>query len=131
MFECDFTAIIVFLTKFKKGVIMNPDTVLYVCGFIFAADRIYDIYVKYKRMADSPTSDLRQRVQNIEDEIDKIHGFLARDKARLDAIDRGMSVLQRAILALIDNAIEPTNKEPLLKAKDALDNYLIDKGLEA
>jgi hypothetical protein len=42
-----------------------------------------------------------------------------------------MSVLQRAILALIDNAIEPTNKEPLLKAKDALDNYLIDKGLEA
>lgn len=109
---------------------MNPDTVLYVCGFIFAADRIYDIYVKYKRMAESPTSDLRQRVQNIEDEIDKIHGFLARDKARLDAIDRGMSVLQRAILALIDNAIEPTNKEPLLKAKDALDNYLIDKGLE-
>ncbi len=113
---------------------MNPETmtaILSLCGAVITIDKVVDIVIKFKGRATSDVKHVSEKVQELEAEIDKIHGFLARDKARLDAMDKGMSVLQRAILALIDNAIEPTNKEPLLKAKDALDNYLIDKGLEA
>ena len=109
---------------------MNPDTIIYICGFIIAVDRVFDIYLKYKSRAINPTKDLQERVNNLEGSIEKIYGFLDRDKQRLDAIDKGASVQQRAMLALIDHAIEPTNKEPLLRAKDALDSYLINKGLK-
>lgn len=107
---------------------MNPDTIIYICGFIVAVDRVFDIYLKYKSRAENPTKDLGERVEILETEVEKIHGFLARDKARLDAADRGMSMLQKSMLALIDNAIDG-DKAPLLEAKRDLNNYLIERQL--
>lgn len=108
---------------------MIPDTIIYICGFIVAVDRVFDIYLKYKSRAINPTKDLQERVEKLEEDTEKIHGFLAKDKARLDAIDRGTSVLQKSILALIDNAIDDSDKAPLLEAKRDLNNYLIERQL--
>ena len=108
---------------------MIPDTIIYICGFIVAVDRVFDIYLKYKSRAINPTKDLREKVEELEAEVEKIHGFLARDKARLDASDKGMSMLQKSILALIDNAIDDSDKAPLLEAKRDLNNFLIERQL--
>ena len=62
---------------------MNPDTIIYICGFIVAVDRVFDIYLKYKSRAINPTKDLQGRVEKLEEDTEKIHGFLAKDKARL------------------------------------------------
>jgi hypothetical protein len=113
----------------ERGVKMNPDTIIYICGFIVAVDRVFDIYLKYKSRAESPTKSLQERIEKLEEDTEKIYGFLARDKTRLDASDKGMSMLQKSILALIDNAIDDSDKAPLLEAKRDLNNFLIERQL--
>lgn len=111
---------------------MNPETmtaILSLCGAVITIDKVVDIVIKFKGRATNDVKYLSEKVQEHEAEIDKIHGFLARDKTRLDAMDKGMSVLQKSILALIDNAIDDTDKAPLLDAKKDLNNFLIERGL--
>lgn len=108
---------------------MSIDSIVYVCGFVVSVDRVIDIALKFKGRAESPTKELQEKVERHDLEIEKIHGKLDRDKQRLDAIDKGTSVLQKSILALIDNAIDDTDKSPLLDAKKDLNNFLIERGL--
>lgn len=108
---------------------MNPDTIIYICGFIVTVDRVFDIYLKYKSRAESPTKSLQERIEKLEEDTEKIYGLLAKDKTRLDASDKGMSMLQKSILALIDNAIDDSDKAPLLEAKRDLNNFLIERQL--
>ena len=95
-------------------------------GILMAFDKTIDVVLKYKNRAEAPEA----RLRSVENEIEKIKGFLAHDKQRLDANDRGQSILQKSILALIDNAIDGTDKAPLYKAKEDLHNFLIEKQIE-
>lgn len=111
---------------------MNPEqmtAILSLCGAVITIDKVVDIAIKFKGRATNDTKHLADKVQKLESDVEKIHGFLDRDKQRLDANDRGMSVLQKSILALIDNAIDGSDKSPLLDAKKDLNNYLIERGL--
>lgn len=106
---------------------MNTDTILYICGFIVSVDAVADIVLKFKKRAESPTKTLEERVAKLENEQEKIQGFLARDKARLDGVDQGMAILHESVLALVDHALDSSNIEPLLSAKKDLNSYLVGK----
>lgn len=53
--------------------------------------------------------------------------FFRRDKERLDAIEAGNRVTQRAILALLSHGIDGNDVDEMKTAKKELEEYLIKK----
>lgn len=109
---------------------MNTEIILGICGALITFDKVIDIVLKFKHRAEDPNIQLKTRISVIESDIEKMKGFLANDKVRLDMHDKGVSVLQKSILALIDNAIDDSDKTPLIQAKHDLNEFLINRQLE-
>ena len=68
-----------------------------------------------------------ERLCMIEERIKKHDQLFVNDKGRLDAMDEGNKVTQKALLALLSHAIDGNNIEPLKKAKEDLQEYLIER----
>lgn len=92
-------------------------------GVLMALDKTIDVVLKYKNRAEAPEA----RLRSVENEIEKIKGFLDNDKQRLDEHDRGSRILQKSMLALLSHAIDGNNVEPLREAKTELERFLIEK----
>lgn len=56
----------------------------------------------------------------------KADELFANDKARLDRIDAGQRVEQQGILALLDHGLDGNNVAQMEKAKNALQEHLIN-----
>ena len=57
----------------------------------------------------------------------EVDEYLALDKRRLDNMDEGNRVTQRALLALLAHGIDGNNVEQMEKAKSALEEHLINR----
>lgn len=75
----------------------------------------------------APNAAQDARLKELEDWRKKVDQALARDLHRFDALDEGERVTQRALLALLDHGIDGNNIEQMQRAKDALQNHLIDR----
>ena len=70
---------------------------------------------------------LDERLTKLEKQTEKYDTQFARDLRRLDAIEEGNRVVQRALLALLKHAINGNDVEECEKASKALDEYLIQR----
>lgn len=95
-------------------------TVVIFAGVLTIFNVIDKIVTKVKE-AKEPTQDLEKRVAELERKILESY-----DK-RIEDIEKGNKVTQRAILALLEHAIDGNNKNQLIKAKDNLNDYLTDR----
>lgn len=95
-------------------------TVVIGAGVLTIFNVIDKIVTKVKE-AKEPTQDLEKRVAELERKILESY-----DK-RIEDIEKGNKVTQRAILALLEHAIDGNNKNQLIKAKDNLNDYLTDR----
>ena len=95
-------------------------TVVIFAGVLTIFNVIDKIITKVKE-AKEPTEDLEKRVADLERKILESY-----DK-RIEDIEKGNKVTQRAILALLEHAIDGNNKNQLIKAKDNLNDYLTDR----
>lgn len=68
-----------------------------------------------------------KRLDDIEDWKACIDAKLDKDKQRLDAIETGNRVTQRAILALLAHGIDGNNMQQMEDAKAELQSYLINR----
>lgn len=75
----------------------------------------------------APSESLEERITLIEHKLLDYDSKLARDKARLDSIEEGNKVTQKALLALLSHAIDGDNVKELKEAKDELQAYLINR----
>ena len=57
----------------------------------------------------------------------KVDQALAKDLDRFASLDNGERVTQRALLALLDHGIDGNNVEQMKRAKDELQNHLINR----
>ena len=73
-----------------------------------------------ERRQDERLTDLEKRVARHDELLDN-------DKKRLEAIEEGNRVTQRAILALLAHSIDGNDVEKLQKAMEALQDYLIKR----
>lgn len=101
--------------------------ILWVCGAIAAVGAAVAVIVKAVTAAKSPWKKLEQRVEVMEKKLEQHSGYFANDKTRMDIMDEGSRVTQKAILAILSHAIDGNNVEGLKKAKDELQNYLIER----
>lgn len=78
------------------------------------------------RAAKAPEKQQTQRIDRLEDDVKSIKIKLGSDKQHLDDIETANRVTQEALLALLEHGLNGNNVEPMTKAKDKLQNYLIN-----
>ena len=68
-----------------------------------------------------------QKISQLESRLDSHDTYLKNDKDRIDSIEAGNKVTQQAILALLSHAINGDSREQLEKARNSLNDYLINR----
>lgn len=79
------------------------------------------------RVAKAPNAKQDERLDKVEKRLDDHDACLAADKHRLDTIDKGDRAIQRALLALLDHGIDGNNLTQMQRAKEELQNHLIER----
>lgn len=88
-----------------------------------AAEKI----AKVIRAAKAPNDEQDRRITAAEKDINDIKGFLAKDKKRLDTLEEGNRVTQRALLALLGHGLDGNNQKQMAEAKAELESHLINR----
>lgn len=79
------------------------------------------------RFAGKPQADIKEWRKGIEEWKKEVDKRLNSGNDHFTQIDDGNKVTQKAILALIDHAIDQNHTDKLIEAKDDLQNYLVNK----
>lgn len=77
--------------------------------------------------ARKPNEDQDKRLDALEGRMDAVERKLTNDKTRLDSYEDGNRVSQQALLALLDHSLDGNNIEQMRRAKDALQDHLLNK----
>lgn len=105
------------------------------CAAIVTITAAIGAVIKWVNKAKEPTTKLSKRVDDHDKRLDehdeqfeKVYGYLDTDKHSIAAIENSGRVTQAALLAIMEQLINPdSNKDALIKAKDNLNSYLINK----
>ena len=98
-----------------------------VCAFIISASAAFRIIVDAIKKLRAPEKTQDDRLKLIEERLDLFETYFLNDKKRIDAMESGNRVTQRAILALLSHAIDGNNQDQLETARDNLNEYLINR----
>lgn len=82
---------------------------------------------KARRAAKAPNIEQDKRLDNLENHIKEIDGYLAIDKKRLDAFESSNRVTQRALLALLEHGIDGNSVKRMQDSREELENHLINR----
>lgn len=88
-----------------------------------AAEKI----IKAIQTAKAPNLQQDNRLHELEAWKDTVEVRLCKDNDRLEGIEEGNRVSQRALLALLNHGIDGNNIEQMQHAKDLLQNHLINR----
>jgi hypothetical protein len=77
--------------------------------------------------ARAPDDQQDARIKALEVKTQSYDGYFANDKKRLDTLEEGTRVTQRALLALLAHGIDGNEVAGLKAAKDELQQYLIER----
>lgn len=83
--------------------------------------------VKAWKAAKAPTDQQNDRLDALEAWKEKVDRRLNTDNDRLQDIDNGNRVTQKALLALLDHGIDGNNIEQMQHAKEELQEHLINR----
>lgn len=100
---------------------------LALAGAINTMGSAFEKIAKARQAAKAPNARQDERLEKLEGRMDKVDEYLAQDKRRLDTMDEGNRVTQRALLALLAHGIDGNNVEQMEKAKCALEEHLINR----
>lgn len=98
---------------------------LAICAGIVTIGKAFDWIEKTIVKARKPQTAQDDRLTELERRTDMCQQYLNSDKHRLDALEEGNRVTQRAILALLQHAIDGNDIDGLKEAHDELTDYLI------
>ena len=101
--------------------------VLSVCAGITCIAGAIAWIVKAVRAAKAPDRRQDERITALETRVARHDELLGNDKERLDAIEKGNRVTQRAILALLAHGIDGNDVDQMRSAKAELQEYLINR----
>ena len=101
--------------------------ILAVCAGISCIAAAIGWVVKGIQAAKAPAKKVEDRLTALEKKADEHQKFFANDKDRLDAIEEGSRVTQKAILALLSHGIDGNDIDAMKIAKKELQEYLIER----
>lgn len=101
--------------------------ILALCGAISTIGGAVEKVSKVVKAAKAPNDEQDRRLTAAEKEIVDIKGFLANDKKRIDSLEDGNRVTQRALLALLGHGLDGNNQKQMAEAKAELESHLINR----
>ena len=102
-------------------------SILAACAALSCVAAAVTWVVKVVSKVRAPEHRQDERLTELERRVAKHDEFLDRDKERLEAIEEGNRVTQRAILALLAHGIDGNDIDALRTAKTELQEYLIKR----
>ena len=99
-------------------------TILSICVGISAIGAAIGWIIKAARKIQKPNRDQNKRLDEIEARLRDYALYFKHDKERLDEMDDGSRVTQRAILALLSHGIDGNDVESMKAAKKELTDFL-------
>lgn len=100
---------------------------LTMCGGFVSISAAISIIIKAVNSAKKPNRTQDERLDKIEKRLDGYDMLFNNDDARLKFIEESSRVTQKALLALLDHGIDGNNIESMEKAKEALQEHLIER----
>lgn len=91
---------------------------------------IVDVVKKLKEPVDTQNQkfdQINQRLDGIEAKMKDYEEYFDNDKKRIDLLQEGNRVTQKAILALMSHALDGNHTDKLEEAKNKLHDYLLEK----
>lgn len=101
--------------------------ILAVCAGISCIAAAIGWVVKGIQAAKAPAKKVEERLATLEKNQEEHMKYFKSDKDRLDAIEEGSRVTQRAILALLSHGIDGNDIDAMKAAKKELQEYLIER----
>ena len=98
-----------------------------VLGVIIQCGTIITLIYALAKFLGKPNQSQNDRLDKLEAHVKEIDARLDKGDTRFTTMDEGSKITQKALLALIDHAIDNNHVEKLMEVKDDLQNYLIDK----
>lgn len=96
-------------------------------GVLIQCGTLITLVYALARFLGRPNASQNQRLDALEIHVKEIDERLDKGDKHFVTVDDGSKVMQKALLALIDHAIDNNHVEKLVEAKDDLQAYLIDK----
>jgi hypothetical protein len=99
--------------------------ILAVCGGISCIAAAVNWLVKGYKAAKAPDDKQNERLKTLEDKSDGYDAYFAADKKRLDKLEEGNRITQRALLALLSHGIDGNDVQAMQESKKELQEFLI------
>lgn len=100
---------------------------LAVCAGISCIAAAVGWVIKWVQAAKAPGKKVNARLEALEKIAVNHEAYFANDKKRLETIEEGSRVTQKAILALLSHGIDGNDIEAMRAAKTELQEYLIER----
>lgn len=108
---------------------------LAIIGGALVLINFYNAIVQLIKSSKTPTTNLEERVGLIERKLEfeikatfaEYDARFGRDKTKIEMIEQGNRVTQKALLALLKHSIDGNNIEALKKAEGDLSEFLIER----
>lgn len=109
--------------------------ILAICGGFLTIANVIDKLVAWIKEIKKPQTDLEQRVEKLEKQIEGEYRLIfadyemrfKRDLERLNKLEETNNLVIKALLALMRNAETGNNKEKLKQVGDELQDYILNK----
>ena len=111
------------------------ETTIVVSAGILTLFNLIDKIIGYKHQAEEPTDKLEERVLLLEKKMEfevkaifvEYDARFGRDKQKIELLEQGNRITQKALRALLKHSIDGNNVAALEKAEEELSDYLLDK----
>lgn len=114
-----------------SSIVFTPAQILAFCAGIVtisgAVNIVVNLILNVIHKAKQPNLIQDERIADLEKRVARHDDLLARDQRRIEALEDGTRVTQRAILALLSHGLDGNNIEEMKKAKHELEDYLIGR----
>ena len=98
-----------------------------VCAGLLTVLNLVNTISQLVNKTKQPTTNLENRVVEIERKISRYDEMFGRDKARLDSFDGGMKVMIKALLAIMKHDLDGNNTDALKQASAELQEYMVNR----
>ena len=99
-----------------------------ICGGIITISTAAAILIKAIHKIREPELKQNERIEALEKRVEEHSKFFGSDNKRLMELERGTTVTQQALLALLSHALNGNDEDSLREAKAKLESYLISRG---
>lgn len=103
------------------------ENILLICSAIITICSAITAVVAVGKLVKAPRENLDSRLSEIERKLAKHDELLDKDKMKIDTIEEGNRVTQKALLALLAHGIDGNSIDAMADARDELQKYLINR----